>query len=112
MRSAATLMRAIVVTGLAVFLATPAQAQSEPEQSVNGLPCHPYNDLASQLDQKYHEAPVSMGIQSNGNLLQVFSSTESGTWTILSIAPNGRPCVLAAGKSWERFKLAAIDPTA
>ncbi|MEO1017295.1 MAG: hypothetical protein AAFY56_06335 [Pseudomonadota bacterium] len=87
-------------------------ASAEEQQSVGGLPCHAYGELADQLDQKYRETPVSMGIQSNGNLLQVFSSADSDTWTILSIAPSGRTCVIAAGKTWERFEPRAAGPEA
>ena len=59
--------------------------------AVQRLPCHAYAEIARQLGTTYAEAPVSLGLQSNGNLLQVFSSAESGSWTIVSIAPDGSP---------------------
>ena len=37
----------------------------------------------------------------NGKLIQVFVSTETGTWTIISTAPTGVSCIVAAGESWE-----------
>jgi hypothetical protein len=85
-------------------LATAAQAQMMPS-----LPCHLYTEVARQLGASYDEAPVSLGLQSNGNLLQVFASTKSGTWTIVSTTPNGLACILAAGENWEDLSVKPAD---
>lgn len=77
--------------------------------AVQRLPCHAYAEIARQLGATYAEAPVSLGLQSNGNLLQVFSSAESGSWTIVSVAPDGSACVLAAGQHWETVTPAKRD---
>lgn len=66
-----------------------------------GLPCHDYERMAKTLGERYGETPVSLGLQSNGHVIQVFSSAESGSWTILSIAPSGIGCVVAAGHGWQ-----------
>ena len=42
----------------------------------SGLPCFSYGEVARQLKGTYQEAPVSLGLQANGNLLQVFSSRQ------------------------------------
>ncbi len=113
MRPGPLFARIFVVTAFsAAGLIATTSAHADEPRAPDNLPCHTYGDLAGQLDNKYHEFPVSMGIQSNGNLLQVFSSIDSGTWTILSIAPSGRTCVVAAGKSWEQFEAVASGPEA
>ena len=56
-------------------------------------------------EQQYEEAPVAFGLQSNGNLLQVYASTEKDTWTVVSTTPNGMSCIVAAGKKWESLPL-------
>ena len=58
------------------------------------------------------EAPVSLGLQADGNLLQVFSSPATGSWTIVSTSPGGLACVLAAGQNWETVTPAKLDPAA
>lgn len=78
-----------------------AQAAPSPDDQFTALPCSRYDSIRRQLNQDYAEEPVSLGLQSNGNLLQIFASAESGTWTIVSMAPNGTACVVAAGASWE-----------
>ena len=76
-------------------------AQAADEGRPLAIPCFSYAEVVRQLKGTYAEAPVSLGLQSNGNLLQVFSSAESGSWTILSTSPDGKACVLAAGNNWE-----------
>ncbi len=76
------------------------------------LPCFSYGEVARQLKGTYQEAPVSLGLQANGNLLQVFSSARSGSWTIVSTSPDGKACILAAGRNWENLKAATLDTAA
>lgn len=99
-----------LVLGLVLLGGSPAAGQVP--SGVARMLCHDYRELARQLGTKYEEVPVSAGLQSNGHLLQVFSSPRSGSWTILSVAPDGTGCVLAAGRSWESMTLPPADPPA
>lgn len=96
--------------GLALLGSFPAAGQVP--SGVARMLCHDYKELVRQLGARYDEVPVSAGLQSNGHLLQVFSSPRSGTWTILSVTPDGTGCVLAAGRSWETIALPPADPPA
>jgi hypothetical protein len=105
--------RSWVIFGASLALAFVANMSSEATAQVPvspRLPCHDHSEIAKQLTSKYKEAPVSIGLQSNGNLLQVFASKNSGSWTILSTTPRGLSCILAAGKSWEQKPLTNLDP--
>ena len=106
MRPIAALMLAL---GMAILAAPTGEAQQLGVEA--RIPCHSYDEIARQLGSRYKESPVSLGVQTNGNLLQVFASPESGTWTILSTSPAGTTCVIAAGKSWESLKI-SNDPEA
>jgi hypothetical protein len=92
------------------FSAPPATAQVP--SGVARMLCHDYKELVRQLGTRYEEVPVSTGLQSNGNLIQVFASPRTGTWTILSVAPDGTGCVVAAGRSWETTPPPPSDPPA
>jgi hypothetical protein len=35
-------------------------------------------------------------------VIEVYSSEETGTWTILVTRPDGTSCLLAAGQRWEQ----------
>ena len=76
------------------------------------VPCYSHTEVARQLQGSYAEAPVSLGVQSNDNLLQVFASATTGSWTIVSITPDGVACVLAVGNNWESMAPARHDPSA
>ncbi len=78
--------------------------------TAQGSVCHTYAAVARQLGATYHETPVSLGVQSNGNLLLVFNSVASGSWTIVSASPTGLTCILAAGQQWESTALARLAP--
>lgn len=82
------------------------------------MPCHNAAEIARQLSQKYNEAPVAFGLQSNGNLLQVYACNKdcpgSGapTWTVVSTTPHGLSCIVAAGRNWEQLPEVSDDPMA
>lgn len=106
--------RLALFTGIAALasgaFAGPAASQSQ-EQGPR-MPCHNAVEIAKQLSSKYDEAPVAFGVQSNGNLLQVYASHDKGTWTVVSTTPTGVSCIVAAGKSWENIPFDKEDPMA
>ena len=106
--------RMALLVGCAGFVwgafAAPLAAQS-PSNGAR-LPCHNAQEIAKQLSNRYEEAPVAFGLQSNGNLLQVYASEQKGTWTVVSTTPAGVSCIVAAGKSWEALPYIKEDPMA
>ena len=104
--------RILPASVLAATLSLAGVALAQEAPTGNRLPCTSYDELAHQLGDRYKEAPVSAGLQANGNVLQVFASAETGTWTILSTAPTGLSCVMAVGKSWEIMDQPATGPQA
>ena len=90
--------------------AGPLGAQTAPTSP--RMPCHNASEIAKQLSSKYSEAPVAFGLQSNGNLLQVYFSPEKDTWTVVSTTPAGMSCIVAAGKRWESLPIIKSDPRA
>lgn len=105
---------------LALFLSTSAiitgafaaPLAAETESGPARMPCHDAIEIAKQLNRKYDEAPVALGLQTNGNLLQVYASKGTGTWTVVSTTPAGMSCIVAAGKSWENLPQISNDPYA
>jgi hypothetical protein len=66
------------------------------------------------LSENYQESPVAAGIANNGGLIEVVTTPDGGTWTILITMPDGTSCMVAAGEDWERLpgavQSAEIDP--
>ena len=108
-------MRRLVLFATGVVIACSGFAGSLGAQMAPSnprMPCHNATEIAKQLNSKYSESPVAFGLQSNGHLLQVYSSEEKGTWTVVSTSPTGVSCIVAAGKSWESLPLIKNDPMA
>ncbi|MFM9845237.1 MAG: hypothetical protein ACKVOI_19915 [Dongiaceae bacterium] len=89
---------------LAVTLvALPAQAFA------GSMPCSDRDDVLSQLGNKYKESPSAVGVANNGGLIEVLTSTDGSTWTIILSMPNGKSCLLAAGEEWHDVEHVAAD---
>ncbi len=64
--------------------------------------CEERDAIVASLEKTYSEAPVSMGLGSNGAIIEVFASP-SGSFTIILTRPNGLTCVMSAGELWENL---------
>lgn len=96
-------MRRYALSFFGFALSCSIAASSAYAQTTDGMrmPCHDAGEIAKQLSAKYKEAPVAFGLQSNGNLLQIYASNQKNTWTVVSTTPNGKSCIVAAGKRWQ-----------
>lgn len=97
-----------LATGLVLSvmcLATTASAQSTAPAA-----CAERNQAIAHLSVKYSEAPVAMGLASNGGIVEVLSSKTGDSWSILITMPNGQACLIAAGEHWEKLNPQAVGP--
>lgn len=83
---------AAIVFAVAIAVAAPAHAQ---------LKCGDRLEALAHLAERYHEAPVAIGVATNGGVVEVLASADGKTWTIIVTLPNGRACLIAAGGDWE-----------
>ena len=75
--------------------ATEAAAQS---------PCSPRNDAIGHLAKKYGEAPVAVGVTNKGGPVEVPTTGDGNTWSIIVSMPDGRSFPVAAGEAWRTRK--------
>ena len=66
--------------------------------------------MVERLNTRYGESRQSIGIGSNNSVVEVFASTETGTWTIVVTMPTGVACLVAAGQAFEALAEAPIIP--
>jgi hypothetical protein len=71
--------------------------------------CAPHDKAVAQLGQTHGETVANMGLQNNGNVLQVLVS-RSGSWTILVTMPSGVSCLAASGTAWEKVRAKQKGP--
>ncbi len=96
MRGSALLVLLAVPTALA---AAPAAAQESGDLAA--ARCGEHDSVAGYLQQRFDERPVSLGLQADGRILQVFTSDRTGTWTIVTTTPHGISCIVTGGEAWE-----------
>ena len=100
------LTAALLAAGASLAVSTTAaQAQMQ---------CHQHKEVLGKFADTYKEAPVAGGLTQDGRLLQVLSSGDDGTWTIVLSKPDGMTCVIMAGEAWRKLdpKPAQNDPNA
>ena len=102
---------AVAALGLSVFAAAPAAAQAPPAGELQPA-CQTHDEIMQMLNQKFAELPAALGLQSNGQLIQVFASKDGTTWTIVTTRPDGVSCIVALGRNWESMPDPVLEPLA
>jgi len=82
----------------AAALAPPAHAQSRTN-------CLDREKMVQSLETRYNESLKSIGMQSPTQLLEIWSSEDSGTFTVLITSADGTSCVVAFGQNWQAVEV-------
>ncbi len=64
------------------------------------VPCSQRDKIVDWLAVKYKEAPIAAGVSSNGRLIEVLSTHDGETWTLIVTSPDGNSCMIASGQGW------------
>ncbi len=72
---------------------------------VHGLKCAKAETVEKHLQSRYGEARVSLGVTTEGLLVERWESLERGTWTLLLRTRDGKLCVIGAGTGWRTIPL-------
>lgn len=87
-------MKLLLASALAALFALPVHAQS----------CAPRDLVIHRLADAFGESVQTIGLGSDGGIVETFASPETGTWTITVTTPNGTTCLVASGQSFELLK--------
>ena len=96
-RAAAFLVFALLAAGALPLGSGPASAQGAPAA------CGARDGLLSQLESKYGEVPVAIGVTggvTGGALIELLTAKDGLTWTIILTTPKGVSCLIASGEGW------------
>ena len=94
------IMYSTALLALAVFLVSSA--------AVAQVSCGQRDKIVEWLAVEYKEAPIATGVTSKGRLIEVLSTHDGDTWTVIVTSPDGDSCVIASGQGW-RAKPHEID---
>ena len=67
----------------------------------NARNCGERRLVLERLTEKYGETRQSIGLAGPGQVVEVFASDQSGTWSITVTMANGITCLIASGQSFE-----------
>ena len=85
---------AVLLLAAAALMAQPAAAQQA------GVP---RAAVVKALGEGYAKVTVGLGIARNGGVIELFTSKDGATWTLVLTMPNGLSRVIASGESWMQF---------
>jgi len=78
----------------AAALAPPSTAEAQ------ALTCLPRSDLVERLEGRYGEHLAGGGLQNPQQLLEVWASEETGSFTVFVTRPDGLSCIVGTGQHW------------
>ena len=93
----------VLALALLLGLRAPASAQTV---------CMTHGEMTQELGRRNTESQIAMGLAGNGAVLEVFSSGDGATWSIVITTPDGVSCVVASGETWEQGERVALGPEA
>lgn len=62
--------------------------------------CAERGQIVDQLKSKYAESHRASGLETDTQMVEIWTSKSSGTWTILVTRADGISCIAAAGRNW------------
>ena len=93
---------AALVFGAAAL--APPLATAEPANTIlaqaSQVACATRAQVTEHLKQKFGETRRSAGLVDSRQILEVWRSDETGSWTILMTRADGVSCIVAAGSAW------------
>ena len=63
--------------------------------------CAKRSIVLNELSTKYRETRRAVGLAANNTMMEMFASTDTGTWTLTLTAPDGTTCMVASGNGFE-----------
>jgi len=84
-------------------------AQLDGQQDAPAI-CTARDGLLTQLEEKYGEVPVAIGV-ANGALIELLTAKDGITWTIILTSPKGMSCLIASGEGWRPLAPAPTGPS-
>ncbi len=98
----------------AVLSAPETTARAQSQAPAQAQQCDQRARVIGHLARKYKETPVAIGVTTSGGMVEVLTTDDGGTWTIILSNPNGTSCLVAAGEGWRALQIdrSANDPHA
>ncbi len=71
--------------------------------------CGQRADVLARLARQFNEVPAAIGLDNSGSLIEVLTTDDGATWSIVITTPRGVSCVVATGESWQELTRTTAD---
>ncbi len=99
-----------VIRSIAIFAIIMAVLASAGLASAAQQSCVSRDVILNHLARNYDEAPVAIGVTNGNTVIELLTTSNGATWTLIVSHPNGISCPLASGENWRPLEK-AIEPT-
>lgn len=93
---------------LSIALVLAAGAPAAASSPIAEVICAPREQMVARLKQQFGEQRQGAGLRDPETMMEVWSSPDRGTWTLVMAYADGRSCIVAMGEDWA--DLAPPDP--
>jgi len=90
----------LLPTALTAALLLPVPAIG---QGAGHVICGARAHIVEQLETRLGESVRSVGLAAPNQIVEVYASEETGSWTIAVTSANGRTCLMASGRFFEAY---------
>lgn len=106
------MFRVAAITLALIFAASQTLAQEENKQFIVSQPCDPVQKMTGMIIFKYSEMPLfsARGNQRSAQTgewyeseMMYFVNQDTGTWSLVSLYPDGTGCLVAGGTNFEPY---------
>jgi len=67
-------------------------------------PCGKRSDLMTYLADRFAEEPIARGETKDGSVIELLTSKDGTSFTIIRTTADGTSCLIATGSDWESVK--------
>lgn len=97
-------MISLRLSALIALAATPIAAISPIAEII----CAPRSELVQKLTLQFGETQTGIGMRGPESVMEVWTSPQSGDWTLVMSYTDGKSCIVAMGQNWETLQ--GMDP--
>ncbi len=90
------MLRHLLAAAAILLLLSPGTAHAQNRIAA----CAQRDVVVSRLDERYGEHRNNMMLDAQGNLVELFSNLDTGSWTLIVTMPGGPTCILSSGEDF------------
>ncbi len=72
--------------------------------------CDQRDNIIRQLADDLNQAPTAVGLTESGRFIELLSSVDGQSWTIIVSNGDGTNCMIASGNGWLRYPVVLAQP--